>query len=170
MPKYSVAQNGNIFPKRWYVRRVGWLGNRLWSKFCPWLSGDELKLELVIESDIEGMFDFTWVLIRRLSNMTEEQVAHQFIENIRVKKRNKPIPLNTYLFQYEDEYRLFTELNPKAQVQLYPEPHRQTLINFEVLSRDVWYTDWEKDIGIGFIGAVIGALITILVGWIGSVL
>ncbi len=157
MPQYSIAKGENTFPKRWIIRRVGWRGAWPFCKFMTWLSGDELKLDLVIQSDssIPREYDFTWQLIRRLPDTTEETVEQEAI-TITAKQGKTRERLKTYLFQYEDEYRLFTQLSTKDKT------HQQTLLNFTVLARDVWYSDWERELAIGFVGAILGLVAGLL--------
>ncbi len=160
MPQYDDAYGDNWLPRKWHVKPIGLKG--IWGirKFKPFLSGDKLELELVVESDDHNSrdYEYAWVLLRRLPDYKEDMID-QDSKPIIVNKGKTPYPLKPHLLQYEGEYRLFLTLTSKGRA----EPHKQTMANFKVLARDVYYVDWEMRLGIGFIGAVLGLLAGLLI-------
>ena len=156
MPHYGTATGCKSLPKKWYLRPVGIRGIWSFRKFHPFLSGDVLELKLIIESDGHDSkdYEYSWVLLQRLSDLSEkaiDQDTKTFTTNRGVTK----IPLKTHLLQYEGEYRLFLTLTPNAPA----EPHKQTLMNFKVLAQDVYYVNWQIGLTSGLMGALIGLII-----------
>jgi hypothetical protein len=159
MPQYSPAHGENELPEKWYLKPIGKRG--IWGirKFLPFLSGDVLALELIIESDsnTSRKYEFSCVLIQRLPDTSEEQIDSE-LRLITVNKGTTKVPLKTHLLQYEGEYRLFTQMNISGQAK----PHLQTLANFKALARDVFYVDLGKLLAAGLIGGIIGLLVGLL--------
>jgi len=69
------------------------------------------------------------------------------------------IPLDTHLFLHEGEYHLI--VNMIRGIDKQQENKVQTLVTFKVLSYDVFYADVFKTLMVGFLGAIVGALLTI---------
>lgn len=160
MPNYALAHGDSNLPYQWQVTPVGIRGWRGIRKILPFLSGDELRLKLVVESKDHNSseYEFSWILIRQLPNM-KEQKLEQEMKIITVSKGKTTYPLKTFLFQYGGEYRFFTQMNIKGQ----DKPHPQTLINFKVLAVDDFYTTILVGLISGIIGVIIGVIGALMV-------
>ena len=64
--------------------------------------------------------------------------------------------LDTHLLQHGGEYHIILILAQNSNA-----PESQTLLNFKVIVRDELYAHFFGGLMVGFVGAVIGALLTI---------
>jgi hypothetical protein len=161
MPKYGKATGESDHPKNWQVRPHGLRGLFIIRNLWPYLSGDELKLDLHVKSDKQTSkeYEFGWWLWQRNQDGSEKKYDEQTMK-ITVNRGLTKIPLKTHLLQYKGEYRLLTQLTSKDQTK--PHTHPQTLMNFQVQANDEYRTTITIGLMSGLIGAVIGALLVIL--------
>jgi hypothetical protein len=95
MPQYGVANGENSLPKKWYVRPAGLRG--LWGirKLWPFLSGNVLTLDLIIQSDSQTSIecDLGWWLYQYLPDMNEKKLVAE--KHIEWSRFDPPIEKNT---------------------------------------------------------------------------
>jgi hypothetical protein len=134
---------------------------RLVKGWIPYLTGDNLTLELKVTSGLgfEKQGDYHWELYDFGSDKNKRTVVSG-----RGKLQLKPKGVTTvelkHVILYESDYHIDVQC---------PQTQQHTLLSFYAMSRDVYRAKWATSLMSGFIGGILGVLIGYLLASSGNV-
>ena len=159
MPKYDAME----WNQEQLIVCIKPKGVRRWLGFLGfYLTGSVLDVNLCVKSESHDAqkYEYTWEL-QYWSQLHEKHIIEKHDNGSFMAPAHGvlKIPLDTHLFLHEGEYHLI--VNMIRGIDKQQENKVQTLVTFKVLSYDVFYADVFKTLMVGFLGAIVGALLTI---------
>ena len=142
----------------------GWWGLR---RVVPYLTADVLELTLYVDKAgaKQQEFYYTWILLQHMPDGSKKQIQQREGSFTSSPSRKITFPSGTARIIAPGDYSVFLELKTKGER---PSDTKQTMVIFTALAGDIWRTDIALRVLIGFIGGVVGALLTLLITFFGN--
>ena len=156
MPNYYKTTEGSITLE---LKPKGVFRN-LFKKWLPYLTGDNLDLELKVTSslDTDEQCSYHWLLYD-FGTDKNKRIVEQRNGSIVIKSNDVTFEhLKNHLILYESEYHM--------DVQCKTQQH--TLLSFYAMSRDVYRAKWSTALMSGFIGGILGVVVGFLLASLGN--
>jgi len=135
----------------------------VFKKWEPYLTGDVLDVKLVVKSSSNTAmnYSYSWQLQDLLPEKNFRVVTQGCGSFMTTPKGTTEVKLRTHLIQYEAEYHLIATVKSDGN-----EEGMKTLLNFYAMARDVYHTKWLTGLMSGFVGAIIGLAVGLLINWV----